>query len=122
MNALDSYIDAWRHNDPAAIAATVTADVVVIESYGPVYRGAPMVRKWADAWFAAGGRVLGWAVTDAFSTGDRIAAEWRFEYHWDGADHAFDGSTLATVHDGKVASLREYATTAPLYEWRGAWR
>jgi len=36
MSALHDYIDAWKKIDPAAIAATVTPDVVVIESYGPV--------------------------------------------------------------------------------------
>ena len=122
MSALDEYIDAWRPNDPAAIAATVTADVLVIESYGPMYRGAPMVRHWAEAWLAAGGRVLGWTITDEFATADRIAAEWRFECHWDGADHAFDGSTLATIHGGKISMLREYATSAPLYNWEGRWK
>ena len=67
----------------------------------------------------AGGRVLEWTITDTFSSGDRVAAQWRFTCHWDGADHAFDGSSLATVRDGKIARLREYATIAPLYEWQG---
>lgn len=82
MSALSDYIDAWKQNDPAAIVATVSPDVVVIEGYGPVYRGAPTVLRWAESWLAAGGRVLGWTITNEFTAGDRIAVEWRFECHW----------------------------------------
>lgn len=35
---------------------------------------------------------------------------------------AFDGATVARLDQGRIAYLREYATTAPLYDWTGAWR
>ena len=121
MSALTDYISAWNSNDTASIVATVTPDAVVTESYGPVYHGQERIREWADKWFGRGGRVLNWVVTNEFATGNIVVAEWRFDYHADGSDRSFEGSTIATVRDGKIAALREYATTAELYTWQGEW-
>ena len=122
MSALTDYIDAWKSNDTENIVATVTPDVVVTESYGPVYYGQERIREWADTWFGLGRRVLDWVVTNEFTAGDRIVAEWRFDYREDDEDRSFEGATIATVRDGKIAELREYATIADLYTWEGEWR
>lgn len=121
MAALDEYFAAWVANDPDRIAAAVTPDCVIIESYGPVYRGQDRVRQWAGTWFAAGGIVHSWRTTHQFSTGDRVAAEWVFECTWQGNRTSFDGATIALVADGLIANLREYQTTAELYDWTGTW-
>jgi ketosteroid isomerase-like protein len=57
-----------------------------------------------------------------FTVGDTIVAERRFEHHEKGEDRSFDGSTIATVGDGRILRLREYATTAALYDWEGEWQ
>lgn len=31
-------------------------------------------------------------------------------------------AAIARLEENKIAYLREYATTAPLYDWTGAWR
>jgi ketosteroid isomerase-like protein len=54
---LRAYIDGWRRHDVAAVLDTLTSDCVVIESYGPVYRGRERVEQCMHAWFGAGG---GW--------------------------------------------------------------
>ncbi|MBE6483041.1 MAG: nuclear transport factor 2 family protein [Actinomyces ruminicola] len=122
MSALTDYIDAWVAHDVDRIAAAVTSDCVIIECYGPVYRGRNWVRRWASEWFAAGGAVHRWEVTDHFTTGDREAAQWTFECTWDGRRSAFEGASIARSVNGQIVELREYQTTSPLYDWRGAWR
>ena len=122
MSALSDYIDAWNRNDPEAIVSTVTPDAVVTESYGPVYYGRDRIREWAEKWFDRGGRVRDWVITNEFAAGDILVAEWRFDYRWEGEDLSFEGSTIATVREGKIASLREYAMTADSYTWDGEWR
>ncbi|MFT3874992.1 MAG: nuclear transport factor 2 family protein [Propioniciclava sp.] len=122
MSALTDYIDAWVAHDIERIAAAVAENCVITECYGPIYRGRARVREWADAWFAAGGIIHRWQITDHLVAGDREAAPWTFECTWNGARSAFDGATIATVTDGVIADLREYQTTAPLYDWQGSWR
>jgi hypothetical protein len=63
-----------------------------------------------------------WDITDHIVTGDREVAEWTFECTWRGDRSTFDGASVARVHSDLIAELREYQTSAPLYDWLGAWR
>ena len=58
MTLLERYIAGWRTHNTNAILATLTTDCVVIESFGPVYRGHAWVKRWIEAWFAENGRVI----------------------------------------------------------------
>ncbi|HEU5127795.1 MAG TPA: nuclear transport factor 2 family protein [Glycomyces sp.] len=122
MTALTEYIEAWVANDADRIARAVAPECVIAECYGPVYRGRDTVRRWARTWFGAGGIVHRWTITDHIVTGEREAAEWVFECTWEGGRHAFDGATVARSAGGLMLALREYQTTAPLYDWDGDWR
>jgi ketosteroid isomerase-like protein len=121
VTALTTYVEAWIANDVDRITEAVTEDCVVIESYGPVYRGRDRVREWAQKWFAAGGVVHRWDVVDQFSADHREVAEWIFECTFAGDRSTFEGATIATVRDGLISELREYQTTASLYDWQGTW-
>jgi len=122
MTALTQYVDAWVANDADRIALSVAEHCVVVESYGPVYRGRATVRRWAEAWFAAGGVVHSWDLVGHLVVADREVAEWTFTCTWAGERSTFDGATVARCDSGLVLGLREYQTTAPLYDWQGAWR
>lgn len=122
MSVLTRYIEAWVANDVDKIADSVSESCVISECYGPVYRGRARVREWATAWFAAGGIVHAWTITDHFHANDRESAQWVFECTSGGTRSSFEGCTISASTDGLIASLREYQSTAELYEWRGAWR
>lgn len=119
---LERYIDGWRRHDTEAIIETLTPDCVVTESFGPIYRGHAWVKRWISAWFAENGCVIDWTIQDLQSSGDVETAEWTFYYTWRGEKKSFEGITIAKLHEGKIYYLREYATTDPLYDWRGEWR
>jgi ketosteroid isomerase-like protein len=121
-NPLRNYIQAWTRHDIAGVLATLAEDCVVIESYGPVYRGHERVGRWMRAWFAAGGSVDAWDITSEASAGDVLATEWVFTCTWKGESHTFEGATIARLTGERIGYLREYATTAPLYDWAGEWR
>ncbi|MFC4244412.1 nuclear transport factor 2 family protein [Gryllotalpicola reticulitermitis] len=122
MTALLDYIEAWASNDVDRIAMAVDSDCVITECYGPIYRGRDRVRQWATTWFRAGGTVHNWAVTDHFVASGREAAQWTFECTWDGQRTTFDGATISRSVGGVIVELREYQTSAPLYEWDEAWQ
>jgi ketosteroid isomerase-like protein len=122
MNALLDYIDAWRRHDVDGVLGTLAADCVIIECYGPVYRGRERVGQWMSSWFGAGGSVDSWEVTWHAGSRDFLIAEWRFGCTWQGDSETFDGASVARVDGQKIAYPREYSTTAPLYEWTGRWR
>jgi hypothetical protein len=119
---LHAYIDGWRRHNISAVLATVAEDCVITECYGPVYRGRARVRQWMEAWFAAGGMVLDWQVTSSGTAGDLLAAEWAFTCIWGGVTSTFEGATVARLRADEIVYLREYATSAELYDWTGTWR
>ncbi len=122
MNQLHAYIDAWRRHDVAGALATLTNDCMIIECYGPVYRGQQRVAQWMHAWLGAGGSVDGWKITSEATAGVTLIAEWIFSCTWQGKAATFEGATIARLDGEKIAYLREYATSAPLYDWTGTWR
>ena len=122
MTLLEQYIAGWRAHDADAILATLDPDCVVIESFGPIYRGQAWVKRWIAQWLAEDGRVLEWAIHDLHSSADREAAEWTFHYTWRREEKRLDGATTARLRDGKLLCLREYATTNPLFDWQGKWK
>ena len=122
MTLLEQYVAGWRAHDGSAILATLTPDCIVIESFGPIYRGHDRVARWIATWLAEGGRVIDCMVRDLRSSPKGESAEWTFRYTWRGEEKSFDGATIAKLHDGKLSYLREYATTAALYDWQGECR
>lgn len=116
------YVDGWREGDAAKILATVTEDCVVVESHGPTYHGKDQIARWVDTWFGAGGEVLAWEIRSLEALGEAAFFEWSFGCKWLGEKHEFEGASAVRFRDGKIASIREYATTAPLYDWEGVWR
>jgi hypothetical protein len=117
-----AYIRGWVDADADAVAATLAPDCVVIESNGPVYRGTDRVREWMQMWFGRGGRVEAWNVTSMHATPEAAFMEWTFQCWWDNQRWVFDGASLARSGDEGLTYVREYQTTAELYEWNGAWR
>jgi ketosteroid isomerase-like protein len=119
--SVDLYIDGWREGDKTEILDALHERGVVIESYGPIYRGRPRVEQWVDAWFGEGNQVDRWEITSFLMADDAAVFEWRFACTWRGKPVEFEGASIAYFRDGKIWRLREYCTTAPLYEWEGAW-
>ncbi|MEQ4208053.1 nuclear transport factor 2 family protein [Actinopolymorpha sp. B9G3] len=114
-----AYFDGWLAADRDAILATLHPACVVIESYGPVYRGIDQVARWIDGWLAPGNRVTRWDITALDATSDACFAEWDFQCRYDGELGGFEGATVARRSGDKLAYLREYAITAPRYDWQG---
>ncbi|MFJ4045234.1 nuclear transport factor 2 family protein [Microbacterium sp. NPDC089987] len=121
VSVLTEYINAWVANDPERIAAMVGPECVVTECYGPVYRGRDRVLQWARTWFAAGGVVHRWDTTEHLVVSGHEVAQWSFECTWDGNRSTFEGATIARTAGGLIVALREYQTTAELYDWGGSW-
>ncbi len=114
-----TYVQGWIAADREHILGTLDPACVIIESYGPTYRGRDMIARWIDSWFAPGNIVTRWDVTSFFATDETCFFEWIFECRYAGNLGGFEGASLTRVSQGKIIHLREYAMTAPRYEWEG---
>ena len=117
-----AYVEGWKAGNRATILSTLATNCVITECYGPVYRGIERVAQWIDAWFAPGNTIETWDVTSLILADAGAAAEWRFSCTYNGTRASFDGCSIVRVAQGKITYLREYQTSAPLYDWEGQWR
>ena len=116
------YVESWKSQNVVGVLDTLTEDCVITECYGPVYRGKSTIQQWMRTWFAEGGEILQWDIQRWLLAQDGAAMEWIFRCRWQDHEAFLDGATVALFHGGKIASLREYATTAPLYDGHGTWQ
>ncbi len=121
-NLIRLYVAGWCEGDADKILGTVAPDCVVIESHGPTYRGRDRIAQWVETWFGAGGEVLLWEIRSLEVAGDAGFFEWSFACRWLGEGYDFEGASAVRFKGGRLSYIREYATTAPLFEWDGAWR
>ena len=90
-----AYCQAWLHRDGAALGGLLSPDIVVVECYGPEYRGLEEV----EAWFAG------------FRGG--VCLKWRFCCRWDGRESCFDGVSLMDFDEGgRISRIEEYSAKA----------
>ena len=113
------YMEGWITGNREQILSTLDPACLVIECYGPTYRGKAMVGRWIDSWFAPGNRVNRWEVTSFYTADEACFFEWLFACTYEGSQSSFEGASLARVRQGKILFLREYAMTAPRYDWEG---
>lgn len=116
---ISTYIDGWVTGNREMILNALDDDCVIIECYGPTYRGTDMVRRWIDMWFGKGDTVNSRNITSFYVADDTCFFEWAFECTVNGTRDGFEGASVVRFRDGKIVFLREYATTAKRYEWHG---
>jgi hypothetical protein len=66
-----------------------------------------------------GNRVTRWDITSLYSAGETCFFEWDFECLFEGDVAGFEGASIARWDETRLAYIREYAMTAPRYEWSG---
>ncbi len=121
MNPLRAYFDGWRRHDAVAAAAVLSEGCVLVDSSGTVLRGRDAVREWMAGWFAGGGVVHEWQITDESVAGGVITAQWVVQATVQGVEARVEGRTVAHLRDGAISYLRDYATATPLGDWDGTW-
>lgn len=115
------YVEGWKLGNGEMILDTLNPECVIIESYGPTYRGTEMVTCWIKAWFVDGNCVTRWDVSSFYYSDDTCFFEWDFQCIFGGNPGGFEGASIARFKNGRIVYLREYAMTAPRYDWQGVW-
>jgi hypothetical protein len=103
-----AYANAWVAHDVDAIVALLTDDVVITTPHGTRISGATAVREWVAGFFASGAIVDDWTVRCLVTGEARAGYEWTFSRTIDCDRRSFDGASILTVRDGKIATLSEY--------------
>jgi hypothetical protein len=70
-----SYMQSWLDQDQALFLSLLAPDVLVVESYGPVYKGHGECAAWFEGWHGAPafGRVTKWELGRSYFDSARSA-------------------------------------------------
>ena len=115
---IETYVTGWLENNPEQILETLTPDCLIIESHGPTYRGRDVVEAWITSWYQEGNHIGRWEITSFFYVDGQAAFEWIFECGGDWGDMLIEGVSIVRFEDDKIAYLREYRSTEPLFDWQ----
>lgn len=106
MTWIEEYYAAWNAEDPDAVAAWMTEDVVFEDvAAGHVARGRHQVRRFVEI---CNERVPGvrYEIVGSHSCADSYAVEWVMQ------PMGLRGSSVGSLRDGRIAANRDY--------WNGA--
>lgn len=110
------WFSMWLEAHDSGIEEIFAPDAVYIESWGPEYHGAALIRHWFTEWNTRG-RVLRWDIRQFFHKGDQTAVQWDFENRMsDGKIESFEGMSLIRWDaEGKIAFLQEFGCNRDRY-------
>lgn len=117
---LRAFCDAVERSDGTAFAALFTEDGVYHDVFYGTFTGRPAIAAMIDDWFYRTATDFRWDMHDPVSDGRMLYARYTFSYRStlpeaNAARAMFEGVAIMTLHDGRIASYREVANTAPAF-------
>ena len=110
------WFDMWLQKKDLGIDRLFDENAVYIESWGPEYHGARMIKHWFYEWNTRG-TVLIWDIKQYFHKENQTIVEWYFKNSMqDGKTEAFDGlSLIIWTDEGKIRFLKEFGCNTARY-------
>jgi len=117
---LRAFCDAVERRDGKAFAALFTEDGVYHDVFYGAFRGREKIAELIDDWFYRTASDFRWDMHAPVSDGEMLYARYTFSYRSrlpeaNGARVMFEGVSIMTLRDGKIAEYHEVANTAPAF-------
>jgi ketosteroid isomerase-like protein len=115
---LRAFCDAVEQRNGAAFADLFTEDGVYHDVFYGAFTGRAKIAGMIDDWFYRTATDFRWDMHEPVSDGTTLYARYTFSYRStlpeaQGARAMFEGVAIMTLRDGRIASYREVANTAP---------
>jgi limonene-1,2-epoxide hydrolase len=115
---LKAFCSAVERHDGKAFAALFTADGVYHDVFYGAFRGPEEIAEMVDDWFYRTAREFRWDMFRPVSDGKMLYAYYTFSYvstlpEAEGRRVGFEGVSMMTLRDGKIAEYREVANVGP---------
>lgn len=120
IGMLRAFCDAVERRDGDAFAALFTEDGVYHDVFYGVFEGREKIASMIDDWFYRTATDFRWDMHAPVSDGETLYARYTFSYRSmlpeaNGSRAMFEGVAIMRLRDGKIASYREVANTAPAF-------
>jgi ketosteroid isomerase-like protein len=115
---LKAFCSAVERRDGKAFAALFTPDGVYHDVFYGAFQGAERIAEMIDDWFYRTARELRWEMFHPVSDGKTLYAYYTFSYvstlpEAQGRRVGFEGVSIMSLRDGKIAEYREVANVGP---------
>jgi len=117
---LRAFCDAVEQRNGKAFASLFTEDGVYHDVFYGAFKGDAAIAEMIDDRFYRTATDFRWDMHDPVSDGATLYARYTFSYRSslpeaNGARAMFEGVSIMTLRDGKIASYHEVANTAPAF-------
>ena len=117
---LKSFCSAVERRDGKAFAALFTEDGVYHDVFYGAFQGHSKLAEMIDDWFHRTAREFRWDMHRPVSDGKMLYAYYTFSYvstlpEAKGKRVGFEGVSMMTLRDGKIAEYREVANVGPAF-------
>jgi ketosteroid isomerase-like protein len=115
---LKQFCAAVERRDGKAFASLFTDDGVYHDVFYGAFTGRQRIAEMIDDWFYRTARAFRWEMFRPVSDGRTLYAYYTFSYvstlpEAEGRRVGFEGVSIMTLRDGKIAEYREVANTGP---------
>ena len=115
---LKAFCSAVERRDGKAFAALFTPDGVYHDVFYGAFEGTERIAEMVDDWFYRTARDFRWEMFHPVSDGTTLYAYYTFSYvstlpEARGRRVGFEGVSIMTLRDGKIAEYREVANVGP---------
>ena len=117
---LRAFCDAVERHDGAAVARLFAEDGVYHDVFYGVFAGRAKIAEMIDDWFYRTAHGFRWEMHRPVSDGKMLYAYYTFSYFSKlpeavGKRVGFEGVSIMTLRDGKIAEYREVANVGPAF-------
>jgi ketosteroid isomerase-like protein len=115
---LKDFCGAVERRDGKAFAALFTEDGVYHDVFYGAFKGRPKIAEMIDEWFYRTARDFRWEMFRPVSDGRTLYAYYTFSYvstlpEAQGKRVGFEGVSIMSLEDGRIAEYREVANVGP---------
>ena len=115
---LEQFCSAVEQRDGKAFAGLFTEDGLYHDVFYGTFAGHARIAEMIDDWFYRTARDFRWEMFRPVSDGRTLYAYYTFSYvstlpEAEGRRVGFEGVSIMTLRDGKIAEYREVANTGP---------
>ncbi len=117
---LKEFCSAVERRDGKAFARLFTEDGVYHDIFYGDFKGPARIAEMIDDWFHRTAREFRWEMHRPLSDGQSLYAYYTFSYvstlpEAEGRRVGFEGVSMMTLRDGKIAEYREVANVGPAF-------
>ena len=121
---LKAFCSAVERRDGKAFAALFTPDGVYHDVFYGAFQGPERIAEMIDDWFYRTAREFRWEMFRPVSDGKTLYAYYTFSYvstlpEAQGRRVGFEGVSIMSLRDGKIAEYREVANVGPGFAQMG---